>query len=205
MPALLSFETALAGPAPTCNLMSPLIERDDNPEVYIEAMCLADELMHNAQGLMNPNGFMKTFQHQVVEVAERLPPNFVPNFPDLRTAGAFAIFLGTGYAVVNALFPGYALYLLVAGFVSFLLATASIASNTVGKLGQSSGVTQIVLQVTKEELRSESICLPDSKPYDCEAVWCDGNNDVCTGEWTFGCPCCPSFENTVKSLGPPRF
>ena len=87
MPALLSFETALAGPAPAC-LMSPLIERDDDPEVYIEAMCLADELMHNAQGLMNPNGFIKTFRNQVVEVAERLPPNFVPNFPDLRTAGA---------------------------------------------------------------------------------------------------------------------
>lgn len=207
MPALLSFETALGTPINPCIVdTSPLIERGD-ADVYEEATCLANELIQNADGLMNPNGLMKTFQNQVVELVHNLPPDFVPGFPDLRTAGAFAVFLSTGYTIVTTLFPGLdQVYLLFAGFVSFLLAMLPVASNTVGKLRQSSGVSQIVLQVTKEKYGSRSICLPDGKPYDCTNPWCAGNNNICETEWTQGCPCltCPSEQDIVRSLDPPR-
>ena len=208
MPALLRLETALATPAPSCIIgTSTLIERDDT-DVYEEASCLANELMQNAEGLMNPNGFMKTFREQIVEVVAQLPPDFIPVFPDLRSAGAFAVFLAIGYTIVSTLlFPELvATKWLVAGLVSFLLAMVAIASNTVGKLQQSTGVSQIALQVSKETYGSQSICFPDGKPYDCTCAWCAGDNNVCTGDWTLNYPCitCPSEENMVKSLDPPR-
>ena len=94
MPALLALETTLAIPTPSvlsCIIGgSPLIERDDT-DVYEEASCLANELMQNAEGLMNPNGFSSTFREQIVEVVNVLPPDLIPVFPDLRSAGAFAI------------------------------------------------------------------------------------------------------------------
>ena len=66
MPALLAEKTAIATPAPTCtvNSSTPLVERDDT-DIYDDALCLANELLNNADGLMNPKGVVSTFRTQI--------------------------------------------------------------------------------------------------------------------------------------------
>ena len=201
MPALLSAETAMASPAPTCTGTSPLTERDDT-DVSDEARCLAEELMSNSGGLMNPKGFMSIFRTQIVEIANDWVPDFVPIFGDLRVAGAFGLFLAAADTLLPLLFPGLAQQgWLIAGFISFSVALLPLASNVVGKLQLSSGVTQIVLQVTKGKSGSQPICPPSDQPYECSNVLCAGNsNNICTGVWLENCPCitCPSAQDMVS-------
>lgn len=79
MPALLTEKTAIATPTPTwtVNSTTPLVERDDT-DVYDDALCLANELTDNADGLMNPKGLRSTFRTQTLEVVDGLVPDFVP-------------------------------------------------------------------------------------------------------------------------------
>lgn len=208
MPALQSAETATAtaSSAPACtNGTSPLIERGDT-DVYEETLCLADELMYNADGLMNPNGLISTFRTQIVEIAGQLVPDFNPIFQDLRVAGAFALFLAASDTLLPILFPGlHQAGWLVAAFIAFGLTMLPFASNTQGKLRTESGITQIVLQVTKGKSNSQPICPPSEQPYDCASVLCAGNaHNICTGPWLDTCPCvtCPSGQDMVKSYHP---
>ncbi len=203
MSALLAEKTAMATPAPTCTVTSttPLVERDGT-DVYDDALCLANELMDNADGLMNPNGLISTFRTQILEVVDWLVPDFVPIWQDLRVAGAFGLFLAAADTLLPLLFPGLSIQgWLVAGFLSFGLAMLPLASNAVGKLQQSSSVTQIVLQVTKGKYGSKPVCPPSEQPYLCSSVLCAGNsNNICTGVWLENCPCisCPSPEDMVR-------
>lgn len=202
MPALQNASSLMASPAPTCT-GSPITERDDT-DSYEEAFCLASELMNNADGLSNPNGLMNTFRTQILEVVNQLPPaDFVPIFQDLAVVGAFALFLNVAGTVMPNLFPGLSQQgWLVAGFLAFTITNLPLASNTQGKLQAQSGVTQIVLQVTKGQEGSQSICAPTEQPYDCANVLCAGNaNNVCTGQWLENCPCvtCPSTQDMVRS------
>ena len=207
MPALESAKTAMATPTGSCTYgTSPLIERDDSVEE--EITCLANTLIDNSEGLMNPNGLMSIFRTQVVEVAQHIVPDFVPNFQDVRVAGAFGLFLVAADILIPKLFPGLGQAAWhMAGFIAFALTMLPLASNSQGKIQQASGVTQIVLQVTKGKSSSdsESICPPADQPYNCDSVFCVGNADnVCTGIWSENCPCtkCPSVEETVMSSEP---
>ena len=203
MPALLAEKTAIATPAPTCTVSSttPLVERDDT-DVYDDALCLANELMDNADGLMNPKGLINTFRTQILEVVEGLVPDFVPIWQDLRVGGAFALFLAPADTLLPLLFPGLASQgWLVAGFLAFGLAMLPLASNVAGELQQSIGVTQIVLRVTKGKYGSQPVCPPSEQPYLCSSVLCAGNsNNICTGVWLENCPCisCPPPEDMVR-------
>ena len=217
--AIQSAGAAMASPAPNCSTgTSPLVERDDtnsydeatsplverdDTDSYDEALCLADELMYNADGLANPDGLMSTFRTQIVEVAGNLDPtNFIPNFEDVRVAGAFGLFLLATDTLLPTLFPGLAQPgWLVAAFLSFSLIMLPLASNTQGQLKTVSGTAQIVLQVTKGSTSSQPICAPTEQPYNCESVLCAGEANVCTGDWLKGCPCvtCPAPADMVKS------
>lgn len=200
--AIQSAGAAMASPAPNCSTgTSPLVERDDT-DSYDEALCLADELMYNADGLANPDGLMSTFRTQIVEVAGNLDPtNFIPNFEDVRVAGAFGLFLLATDTLLPTLFPGLAQQgWLVAAFLSFSLIMLPLASNTQGQLKTVSGTAQIVLQVTKGSTSSQPICAPTEQPYNCESVLCAGKANICTGDWLKGCPCvtCPAPADMVK-------
>ena len=204
VPALESASTALASASPACTLgASPLIERDD-PDAEEEITCLANTLIESSDGLMNPNGLMSIFRTQIVEVAQQMAPDFVPIFNDARVAGAFGLFLVAADTILPILFPGLApAAWLMAGFIAFGLTMLPLASNTQGKIQQASGVTAIVLQVTKGKSGSgtEALCPPADQPYDCASSLCAGNaNNICTGVWSEGCPCskCPAEEDMVK-------
>ena len=86
MPALQSTKTVMANPTTSCiSGAPPLVERD-NPDVDEESMCVITELMNTAPGPLNPNGLVSTFRTKIVQVAERIVPDFVPGLLDGRTA-----------------------------------------------------------------------------------------------------------------------
>lgn len=208
MPALQSAKTAMASQTSSCTSGAPpLVERDDS-DVNEEATCVANELMNTASGLLNPNGLVSTFRTQIVQVAEQIVPDFVPNFLDERTAKAFGLFLAAGATIMQLLFPGLAQTAWhVAGFIAFALTMLPIASNTQGKLRGASGITQITVEITKGKsgTGTQAICPPADQPYDCTSYFCLGDdNNICTDIWSEGCPCtnCPSQQNMVKPLSP---
>lgn len=76
-----------------------------------------------------------------------------------------------------------------------------LASNAVDKLQQSSGVTQIVLQVSKGKYGSQPVCPTSEQPYLCDSVLCaENSNNTCNGVWLEKCPCisCPSPEDMMR-------